>query len=381
MKLLAIDVGSTVGGGQRRMEVHLRGLAKARQDMDIEIILNGENRDLIKTMARRSFHAKQLNLGRGGAKGLSRVLGIIVAIPKLRAWVIESEPDLICLYSLKALVLLLLAVPVRRKPTVYFALSEFARHGFSGWLQKMFVSQATAIVFNSEFTRRSYEMRGLCDGDVHTIVVYDCIDLARPNSIDALAIDSNKRFRVGYLGRINPRKRLEDLILALDSLATQYPWWSNHAECAIVGGHSPEISRTYFPMIEHLGSRCAVPVRFFGHTNAPEILLSTFDVLVLPSLREPLGRVVIEAYLLGVPVIACGTGGVTEFADMVGRHGITLVSERAPDEIAHALELIRNGAGILASCRQARDVPARLHPDVLLAAEGQFFDEVIRASA
>lgn len=60
-------------------------------------------------------------------------------------------------------------------------------------------------------------------------------------------------------------------------------------------------------------------VRFLGfRRDVPEIM-SLCDLLIVPSLREPFGRVVIEAMACGTPVVASAVGGMVEiFEDGVG---------------------------------------------------------------
>ena len=59
-----------------------------------------------------------------------------------------------------------------------------------------------------------------------------------------------------------------------------------------------------------------------------------FDVFVSPSRSEPLGRVLLEAFDAGVPVIATRTQGP---AELVKQHGGTLVPLEDPRELARVL--------------------------------------------
>ena len=58
-----------------------------------------------------------------------------------------------------------------------------------------------------------------------------------------------------------------------------------------------------------------LPVTFAGFVE-PKAFFEEVDVLVAPSRwAEPLGRTVLEAYRVGVPVIGSDTGGVAELVD------------------------------------------------------------------
>jgi glycosyltransferase involved in cell wall biosynthesis len=58
------------------------------------------------------------------------------------------------------------------------------------------------------------------------------------------------------------------------------------------------------------------------------------SVYVLPAVREPFGLTVIEALMLGIPVIICADGGLAEF---VTAHGCGLVVDGSPQSFARAI--------------------------------------------
>jgi len=60
-------------------------------------------------------------------------------------------------------------------------------------------------------------------------------------------------------------------------------------------------------------------VKFLGYRKDIPEIMSVCDMLVVPSLREPFGRVVIEAMACGTPVVASAVGGIVEiFEDGYG---------------------------------------------------------------
>jgi len=79
-------------------------------------------------------------------------------------------------------------------------------------------------------------------------------------------------------------------------------------------------------------------VIFTGWKEKISEVLSILDMIVLPSLNEAVGRVLIEAGAAGVPAIAANVGGVPEVViDSVT--GI-LVSPESSDEFARAIEFL-----------------------------------------
>ena len=109
--------------------------------------------------------------------------------------------------------------------------------------------------------------------------------------------------RFGYLGLLNPNKGLE---VFLES-ATQLPegTWS----LQIAG-------RGYTTYERYLHAKYEMPaIKFLGHVR-PEFFFPQIDVLVVPSLLpETFGRVIIEAYAHGVPVITSNRGAMPELVE------------------------------------------------------------------
>lgn len=108
------------------------------------------------------------------------------------------------------------------------------------------------------------------------------------------------RFRIGFLGRLEQEKGVEELLTAAVALPRE--GWELHIAGRGTNGFD-----------ERLRSRFVDPrIRFHGFVDRDEFL-SRIDVLVVPSLsHETFGLVAIEAFAFGVPVIASRRGGLSE---------------------------------------------------------------------
>lgn len=83
-------------------------------------------------------------------------------------------------------------------------------------------------------------------------------------------------------------------------------------------------------------------VTFAGRRSDPGEAISVMDVLVVPSLNEGMGRVIVEAGFLAKAVVGTRVGGIPELLE----DGVTglLVEPRDPGEIAEAVNrLLSNG--------------------------------------
>lgn len=130
--------------------------------------------------------------------------------------------------------------------------------------------------------------------------------------------DSGSITHFVFMGRLIPLKGV-DLLLEAFALACR----EIQATLTIIGD---DIERGPLEIqARKLGLTDAMPekerkagkVRFLGWLSQPECAaaLKATDVLVLPSLRECGGAVVLEAMALGIPVIATDWGGPADYLD------------------------------------------------------------------
>jgi glycosyltransferase involved in cell wall biosynthesis len=116
------------------------------------------------------------------------------------------------------------------------------------------------------------------------------------------------------VGRFTRWKAFEDLIRACANLKDQGLRFS----CLLVGEPLPA-ERDYEIELKRLARDLQLTNVFFPgwRTDVASIMKSS-AVLVLPSHGEPFGRVMIEAWACGLPVVATNAGGPAELI----RHGI-----------------------------------------------------------
>lgn len=152
--------------------------------------------------------------------------------------------------------------------------------------------------------------------------------------------------RVGYIGVHTPLKGLDTLAEAAQALAGRCD-----IQFVVAGAGSDEYARA-------LPARFPQNTRFLGWTD-PDAFFPQVDVLVVPSLfREPFGRVVIEAFAHGVPVLGARSGGIAELVED-GVNGFTFPSGDATALVGGLLRFADDPAqlqvlssGALASTRR-----------------------------
>lgn len=141
---------------------------------------------------------------------------------------------------------------------------------------------------------------------------------------------------VGFVGIFRPEKGIEYFLEMVRILRPAHP----QVRYLLVGGDSPVSSRGWLEKMmrraDDLGI-CDV-VRFTGsRTDIPEMMRS-LDVLVVPSLTEGFGRVIVEANAVGTPVVGSDVEGIPEVIEP-GLTGL-LVPPRDPQALATAVERI-----------------------------------------
>ena len=139
--------------------------------------------------------------------------------------------------------------------------------------------------------------------------------------------DGSKRNVIGFVGRLAPVKGAIYLVEAMPKILPSFP----DARCVLVGdgGEKSKIEKR----LQELNLKNAVTLA--GHQKEIAAWMSTFDVLVVPSLNEGMGRVIVEAGFLGKAVVGSQVGGIVDLIEDQ-KTGL-LVKPRSSDEIAAAV--------------------------------------------
>ncbi|NUN67320.1 glycosyltransferase family 4 protein (plasmid) [Pseudanabaena biceps] len=161
--------------------------------------------------------------------------------------------------------------------------------------------------------------------------------------VSLFALPSSESLRqadqILYVGQIKDSKGIGSLLKAMHRLLEVYP----DAELVIAGGslwgyQAPEEIRLR-SLAHSLGLQHKV--RFLGPKTPAEVatLMQTSALLVLPSLRETFGAVLVEALACGTPVVATRCGGPEDIVNESVGLLVPQEDEKALVEaIAHILQ-------------------------------------------
>ncbi len=176
------------------------------------------------------------------------------------------------------------------------------------------------------------------------------------------------------LGRLHPSKGFDMLLDAMAAIRDVDLW---------IAGDGP-----LRPRLEGLAAELGLAgrVRFLGWRDDVPALLASADLLVCPSLREPLGNVVIEAWSAGLPVVATASDGPRQLIED-GENGLLAALPDRPGggaaALARAIERVCRDPALRARLgRAGRLAYERDFTEAAVVARYQgFFERVTRQCA
>ncbi len=158
-----------------------------------------------------------------------------------------------------------------------------------------------AVITVSGSTKRKLVDRGVPEERIH--VVYGGVDLTL---FDSIQERKNRDPLVLYVGRLVKHKRVDLLMRSFAEVAKEHP------EAALwIVGDGPERVR-----LENMAEKLNLPdrIKFLGWVSEEDKVRAMKKAwcLVLPSVKEGLGLVLLESMACGTPVIAVDSGGPRE---------------------------------------------------------------------
>ena len=172
-----------------------------------------------------------------------------------------------------------------------------------------------------------------------------------------------------FVGRLTRDKGVLDLARAFRSVADEQP----HVRLVIVGPDEESLR----PAISSACGAHVNRVQFFEQTDRPQDFMAGADVLCLPSHREGIGVVIIEAAACGVPAVASRVYGIVDAVEE-GRTGLLHPSGDVAALTTELLRIARDGElrqslGSAARLRAEREFPV----ERMVAAHLSFYSEVL----
>jgi glycosyltransferase involved in cell wall biosynthesis len=259
-------------------------------------------------------------------EGIAYFLGAPGDVWAIRQLVREVEPDVTWVNSMYN-PWAAMGARMAGAPTVWH-LHERSMRGPAGWLMAMIAGwTADRAVVVSEFVAGTFRkfpwLRERIEVLHNPLLHEPAPPLEAPSG----------PFTVGYVGQLEPRKRVTDLVRAIALL-------SQDVRGVLVGdGKGRE---TVESAIRRGG--VAERVEMTGYREDVPEQMRRFHCLAMPSLEEPFGLAVVEAMARGLPVIAARSGALPE---VLGDAALFHEPEN-PADLAREIERLRGDAELRA---------------------------------
>jgi lipopolysaccharide/colanic/teichoic acid biosynthesis glycosyltransferase/glycosyltransferase involved in cell wall biosynthesis len=194
-------------------------------------------------------------------------------------------------------------------------------------------------------------------------------DSAVRNAVRKLLVVRPEEVLLLFVGRLTRDKGVLDLARAFRSVADE----QSHVRLVIVGPDEESLR----PAISSACGAHVNRVQFFEQTDRPQDFMAAADVLCLPSYREGIGVVIIEAAGCGVPAVASRIYGIVDAVEE-GRTGLLHPAGNVAALTTELLRIVRDGElrqslGSAARRRVEREFPV----DRMVAAHLSFYAEVL----
>lgn len=146
--------------------------------------------------------------------------------------------------------------------------------------------------------------------------------------------EKQKKFTVGFIGRLEEQKGIRALLQAIKQLDFSF-------KLLLIGSGPLKEEIDHFVKDNNLLEEVEV-IQGVTHDKIPDYL-AKLDVLVLPSIttsvwKEQFGHVLIEAMAGGVPVIGSSSGAIPE---LIGESGL-IFEEGNPTDLVKKIQMLKN---------------------------------------
>ena len=333
LRVLAVAQAGEPGGAELAL---LRvAPALAREGVEVDLAVPGEGG--VATAARGlGLAVHELPLGPLRRGGWPRA---VVAWPRARALVRRVGPDVVWLNG----PVTQRVVPALGGAPALLHLHDFVEHRPGQWRGRRFWREVRLVACASDAVARAAAAAGAPPERLRTV----------PEPVDAVEPAPRPEWAgngpvVGFVGRIEPRKGVLDLLAAAGTVAERVPG----LRLVIVRGVDIDPDREYERRVLDAAAKLGERVLVLGPADDARALMPWFDVLCVPSLLEPFGTVAAEALAAGTPAVVTDSGGMTDYV-VPGRTG-EVVPPGDPERLADALEqVLPRAAGMAGAARAA----------------------------
>jgi len=305
-KILYVNGTSNIGGA----EVSLLSLLKEiNKDYFCPIVVVPTNGLLTEKLKRFGIEAEVIRITEFSRR---KFLQFLVNVFRLAFFIRKKNIKLVQSNSIYVAEQSFLAAKLAGVPCICHV-RDLAPVLGAGMLRSMAFKNAQRIIAISEAVKKDL-VEKLRIPENKIIRIYNGVDtkefspdISTNNFRDEFMLGSKKL--VGMIGRFSPEKGQEFFLKAAAEIIKE-----NNEVIFIFVGDAKLGSEKFKEGMIDLSSRLNLKdnTLFVGFRDDLPNILPVLDMLVVPSRAEPFGRVIIEAFACGVPVIAANSGATPE---------------------------------------------------------------------
>jgi glycosyltransferase involved in cell wall biosynthesis len=317
-RVLYVNHTGLVSGAEKMLINILRGIDRSRYEPYVVCPARGELAAAVHAEGAEWFPLPAINarFSLRPDRLLQSVSPVLRSVAAMRAQIRTLDPDIIHANSVRAGIAASMAAVGTGKPVIWHVHDTLPRHPVSSAIRTFaFADRSARAIAVSQSTANSF--RGQLPFGSRVRTIYNGTDLSRfpqkrpgKSAFRERIGVSSEEFLVCAVGQICARKGLLELIDALRRIRNEAP----DVHVAIVGKVVFPHESVYLDAMRAAIAEAGLEdrVHFTGELADVSSALQAADLLVLNSLDEPFGLVLIEAMSSGTPVVATRVGGVPE---------------------------------------------------------------------
>ena len=310
IRVLFPYVGDSVGGAQLSGTALVENLDREKFE---PILVVHENGPFTKLLDERNINYQRLPirtyLGRHRTIG-GHLLAVLTTMPKLISFLRRNEIDLVHAQDGRMNLTWVVPAFLTSIPFVWHQRSMFAKSR----LLTLGARLATRIVSISEFTSSSLpeglkSKTSLVNNPVEMCGTTPDRQKSRAELCSRLKIDPAQSV-IGFFGNLTKQKQPDIFVrIAAETGLGEY----RALKFVLFGTDRDGLKRELIELAHSLS--ISDKVLFQEFVTDPEEWIAGCDVLVAPGLNEAFGRTLVEAMLVGTPVVASRSGGHTKIVE------------------------------------------------------------------
>jgi glycosyltransferase involved in cell wall biosynthesis len=238
-----------------------------------------------------------------------------------------AKPNVVHTHTSKAGILGRLAARIVRVPLIVHTAHGHVFFGHFGpvlsriflWIERMFAPLTDRVVALTPGERKDYIDLNLYPRE-KIAKIHSGVDVEKFKQVPVGAVEKKrslglepKGLMVGFVGWLMPIKGPMHLLKAMENV------WRDHDDAGLVFIGKGELDVDLRAEALKIGANGRV--NFLGWRGDIDEIMPIFDIFVLPSLNEGMGRVLVEAMAAGKPIVASNVGGIPDLVQH-GHNGL-----------------------------------------------------------